>query len=290
MLNREKQFFSDPIPARAGIGLRGPHYKEFVDTRPTVGFVEVHSENYFGQGGVPHYYLERVRHDYPLSIHGVGLSLGSTDPLNIKHLRRLRQLVEAYQPEFISEHLSWGSISGRYLNDLLPLPYTEEAVQHLAERISQVQDYLQRPVMVENVSCYLQFTHSHLTEWEFVSAVADLAQCHVLLDINNIYVNACNHGFDSIDFLKGIRGDLVREIHLAGHTVNEYEQGKIIIDTHDHRVCHDVWMLFEKAIQRYGPKPTLIEWDTNLPELQVLLDESVIAQNILTENCHARVA
>ena len=210
--------------------------------------------------------------------------------LSINHLHRLHQLVEAYQPELISEHLSWGSIGGRYLNDLLPLPYTEEAVQHLAERVSQVQDYLQRPIMVENVSCYLQFSHSHLTEWEFVSAVADLARCHILLDINNIYVNACNHGFDAVDFLKGISGDLVREIHLAGHTVNEYEQGKIIIDTHDHRVCHDVWKLFEKAIQHYGAKPTLIEWDTNLPELQVLLDESVIAQNILTENCHARVA
>lgn len=288
--NHGKQFCSDPIPARAGIGLRGPHYKEVANAKPNVGFFEVHSENFFGQGGVPHYYLERVRRDYALSFHGVGLSLGSTDSLNTEHLKRLQQLVETYQPEFISEHLSWGSVDDRYLNDLLPLPYTDEAVQHLAKRINQTQDYLQRSIMVENVSCYLQFNHSHLSEWEFVSAVAELAHCRILLDINNIYVNAHNHGFDAINFLQGISGDLVQEIHLAGHTVNEYEQGKIIIDTHDHRVCDDVWELFAQAILRYGPKPTLIEWDSNLPKLQVLLDEADIAQNILAGNNRARVA
>ena len=288
--NSEDHFALEPIPACAGIGLRGPHYKDVLENQPQVGFLEVHSENYFGKGGLPHTYLERIRRDYPLSFHGVGLSLGSMDPLNMQHIERLKQLVDFYQPDFISEHLSWGSIGGRYLNDLLPLPYTEEAVEHLAQRIAVVQQHLERPVMVENVSCYLEFKHSHLQEWEFVGAVADRAQCDILLDINNIYVNAHNHSFDGEDFLAGIYGNRIKEIHLAGHTVKEYQQGTIIIDTHDHRVSQGVWHLYEKAIQRYGPKPTLIEWDTNLPELSVLVDEANIAENMMTEVARVRVA
>lgn len=280
----------EPIPARAGIGLRGPHYKDVADSRPKIAFVEVHSENYFGRGGLPHAYLEQIRRDYPLSLHGVGLSLGSSDPLNMGHLGKLKELVELYQPEFVSEHLSWGSTGGHYLNDLLPLPYTEEAVQHLTRRIAAVQDYLQRPIMVENVSCYLEFNHSHLKEWEFVSAVAESASCDILLDVNNIYVNAHNHKFNSKEFLVGVSADRIKEIHLAGHTVKEHQQGTILIDTHDHRVSENVWSLYRQAILNYGPKPTLIEWDTDLPELQVLVDEANTAQSIMTEVAHARVA
>ena len=182
------------------------------------------------------------------------------------HLGRIKQLSDRYQPDFVSEHLSWGSDGGRYLNDLLPLPYTEEAVNHLARRVSETQDYLQRRIMVENVSCYLQFSHSHLTEWEFVDAVADRADCDILLDVNNIYVNAHNHGFDGTEFLKGISANRVKEIHLAGHSVKEYDQGTIIIDTHDQAVCDEVWTLYAEAIRVYGEKPTLIEWDSSLPE------------------------
>lgn len=287
----DREFFTcDPIPASAGIGLRGPHYREVVESSPKVGFLEVHSENYFGRGGVPHAYLERIRRDYPLSFHGVGLSLGSTDPLDRDHLRRLGQLIDAYQPDFVSEHLSWGSFGGRYLNDLLPLPYTEEVVNHLVERIHQVQDILERPIMVENVSCYLEFEHSHLSEWEFVASVAESADCDLLLDINNIYVNAHNHGFSAGDFLHRVPGSRVREIHLAGHTIKHYDQGTIIIDTHDHRVCPQVWALYREAIAMYGPKPTLIEWDSDLPELDVLVDEANIAQSVMQETDHARVA
>lgn len=283
-------FVRNPIPARAGIGLRGPHYRDVVNTQPALGFFEVHTENFFGQGGVPHYFLERIRRDYPLSFHGVGLSLGSTDPLNMAHLERIKQLIEFYQPDLVSEHLAWGSVDGRYLNDLLPLPYTEEAVQHLADRVMQTQDYLGRSIMVENVSCYLQFVHSHLCEWEFVTAVAERADCGILLDVNNVYVNAHNHDFNSFRFFDGIPGDRVGEIHLAGHTTKEYEEGSIIIDTHDQEVCNDVWALYGEAIRRYGQKPTLIEWDSDLPELQVLLDQAEIAQNIMVENSHDRVA
>ncbi len=290
MRNGENNLPAQPVSARAGIGLRSPHYQDLLQCKPDVGFIEVHSENYFGRGGLQHTYLEQVRCDYPLSFHGVGLSLGSTDPLNVKHVERLGRLVEFYQPDFVSEHLSWGSVKGRFLNDLLPLPYTEEAVQHLAERISMLQDYLQRPIMVENVSCYLEFKHSYLKEWEFVSAVADQANCDILLDVNNIYVNAHNHDFNGEDFLRGISGNRVKEIHLAGHTAKEYQQGAIIIDTHDNRVDKSVWALYQQAIQMYGPKPTLIEWDTNLPELQVLIEEADIAQNIMLEIESARVA
>lgn len=284
------RFARDPIPARAGIGLRGPHYKDVLESLPDIGFLEVHSENYFGRGGVPHVYLESIRRHYPLSFHGVGLSLGSADPLNLPHLARLRQLIDLYQPDFVSEHLAWGAIDGRHLNDLLPLPYTEEAVRHLADRVSQTQDYLQRRIMIENVSCYLQFAHSHLTEWEFVTAVAERADCDILLDVNNVYVNAHNHGFDCLEFFEGIPGDRVKEVHLAGHTVKQYEQGSIIIDTHDQVVCDEVWALYAHAIQCYGEKPTLIEWDTSLPELQILVDQAMAAQNIMTETCRVRVA
>lgn len=286
----QEVFVCDPIPASAGIGLRGPHYREFSNTCPQVGFLEVHSENFFGKGGVPHACLERVRRDYPLSLHGVGLSLGSTDPLSKVHLSRLKELVDTYQPDFVSEHLSWGSFGGRHLNDLLPLPYTEEVVTHLVERVAQVQDFLGRPVLVENVSCYLEFEHSRLTEWEFVTAVAENVGCKILLDVNNIYVNAHNHGFSAMEFLRGIPGSLIGEIHLAGHTVKQHDQGTIIIDTHDHRVCPEVWDLYRQAIEMYGSKPTLIEWDSDLPNLEVLVDEANTAQRIMEGTGHARVA
>ncbi len=263
-----------PIPAKAGIGLRGQHYRDVLATQPSVGWFEVHSENYFGGGGRPLYYLERIRADYPMSLHGVGLSLGSTDPLSPVHLHRLENLIARVEPMFVSEHLSWSSVAGRYLNDLLPLPYTAEALAHVVERIERVQEYLGRQIMVENISRYLSYEHTTLPEWEFVVEAARRSGCGILLDVNNIYVNAVNHGFDERVYVDAIPRELVQEIHLAGFTRNRFEDGEIIIDTHNQPVAGPVWALYRHAIERLGPKPTLIEWDADLPPLATLVAEA----------------
>ncbi len=278
------QFANDPIPACAGIGLRTPHYRAVLDTKPDVGFFEVHSENYFGSGGARHRILALIRADYPLSLHGVGLSLGSTDPLDRRHVARLKELADTYQPALISEHLSWSSVAGRHLNDLLPLPYTEESLQLVVDRVHDVQERLGRQILVENASCYLEFEHSTLPEWEFVTEVARRSGCGILLDVNNVYVNAVNHGFDAQRFLQSIPIEPVREIHLAGHTVKALEDGQLLIDTHNQPVCEAVWDLFESALKRFGALPTLIEWDTDLPDLDVLLREAATAERFLEKH------
>ena len=274
---------SASIPAHAGIGLRAPHYRDVIESRPAVGWLEVHSENYFGAGGAPLYYLEHARAAYPVSLHGVGSSLGSADPLNREHLRKLKQLIERIEPGLVSEHLCWSSIDGRYLNDLLPLPYTEEAIAHVAARIVEVQEFLGRQILIENLSSYVQFTHSAMPEWEFVAAVVERADCHLLLDVNNIYVSARNHGFDPLVYLRAMPAARVREIHLAGHMVKRYEDGEILIDTHNARVCDDVWTLYRAAVAQLGPRPTLIEWDSDIPALSMLVEEARIAQDILEQ-------
>jgi hypothetical protein len=278
-----------PIPAQAGIGLRAEHYSNMLETRPSIGWLEVHPENYFGAGGKPRYFLHKLRAHYPLSFHGVGLSLGSTDPLNQAHLGRLKELIQDFQPALVSEHISWGSVGERYLNDLLPLPYTEEALDHMVQRVSQVQNFLGRQILVENVSSYLQYRVSSIPEWEFVAEVAKRSGCGILLDVNNIYVNARNHGFPAKAFLEAIPRAPVQEIHLAGFTVNRLGEGEILIDTHNQRVCEDVWQLYAQAVQRFGPVPTLIEWDADLPALDVLLAEADKADSIMGAN-HVRVA
>lgn len=277
------------IPARAGIGLRAAHYLDVIEQRPAIGWFEVHSENYFGAGGKPLLYLERVRADYPLSLHGVGLSLGSTDDLHRPHLDNLRQLIERFEPAFVSEHLSWSSVGGRYLNDLLPLPYTDEALRHVSERITRVQEYLGRQILVENISSYLQYEESTLPEAEFLGEVARRSGCGILLDVNNVYVSACNHGFDPETYLDSIPRACVQEMHLAGFTRKQFADGEILIDTHNQPVAPDVWRLYEAAVRRFGRVPTLIEWDSDLPALEVLLDEAHKADTIL-ENAHALAA
>jgi len=277
-----------PVPATAGIGLRAPHTRQFIETRPVLDWIEVHSENYFGLG-IPFDYLMQVRERYAVSLHGVGLSLGSTDPLDQDHLAALKELVERVQPCFVSEHLSWSSVGGQYLNDLLPLPYTEEALKHLVERVQQVQEALGRRILVENISSYLQFTGSSMSEWEFLAALARLSGCGILLDVNNIFVSASNHGFDPLRYLQGIPRESVEEMHLAGFTRKRFDDGEILIDTHNDFVAPDVWRLYEAAIARFGATPTLIEWDSNLPPLQALLDEAARAQTIL-ERHHVRAA
>jgi len=265
------------LPDVAGIGLRAPHVERVRRERPAVGWFEVHAENYFVDGGTALAALAAIRADYPVALHGVGLSLGSADPLDVEHLSRLRRLAARIEPAAISEHLSWGRIDGRHLNDLLPLPFTREALTLVANRIDAVQCALGRPLLVENISAYLRFQTDTMTEWEFVAALARRTGCRILFDVNNVYVNASNHGFDPLEYLHGIPGDAVAEIHLAGHD----DAGGCLIDTHGTRVAAAVWELYRETIERFGAKPTLIEWDTDVPVLEVLQQEAAIAQSVL---------
>lgn len=265
------------MSTHAGIGLRAPHYQAILAQSPAVSFLEVHSENFFGDGGQPLKYLARFREDYPISTHGVGLSLGSTDALDRVHLRKLKRLVDAIEPVLVSEHLCWVGVGGRCLNDLLPLPYTPEALDNVVSRIGETQDFLQRPILVENVSSYLQFIDSTIPEWEFIRDVARRAGCRILLDVNNIHVNAANHNFDAVAYLNAIEPGSVGEIHLAGFQ----DTGEVLIDTHGTAVCDDVWRLFDYAVARFGPVPTLVEWDTDIPALAILLAEAEKANHIV---------
>lgn len=274
-----------PAVRLGGIGLRTPHYRELLETLPSLGWLEVHSENYFGEGGQPHHFLGRLREHYPLSLHGVGLGLGSAAPLDVAHLAKLRALITRYEPFVVSDHLCWGRASGRHLNDLLPLPYTEEALQHFCQRVTELQEALGREILVENVSSYLQFAHSTIPECQFVAEIARRTGCGLLLDVNNIHVNAVNQGFAARDYIEAIPGDAVREIHLAGFD----DSGPCLIDTHGTPVCEAVWALYEETVQRIGPRPTLIEWDTDIPTLAVLLAHADRAERIM-EGGHALVA
>jgi uncharacterized protein (UPF0276 family) len=270
---------SRPVPAGAGIGLRSAHHEALVRERPAVGWIEVHTENYYHDGGPHLAALEKARELYPLSLHGVGMGLGSSDPLDRQHLERVARAVARFEPALVSEHACWGSHDGQHFNDLLPLPYTEEAVAHLAARVAQVQDVLGRQILIENLSCYLAFSSSRLTEWEFLAAVVERSGCGLLLDVNNAYVNSVNVGLDAHAFIDGLPARAVQEIHLAGHTRRQVGERTLLLDDHGSRVPEAVWQLYEHAIRRLGPVPTLIEWDTNLPELSVLVEEAARAGN-----------
>lgn len=280
-----------------GIGLRSAHYREFLETRPPVDFVEVHSENYFGRdargiGGQPRAVLDAVRADYPISLHGIGLSLGSDERLDLAHLRQLKILVDRYQPIRVSDHLAWVGVDGVYLNDLLPLPYTEEAFAVVARNVANVQDYLSRQLLIENPSRYIDFTQSTLSEVEFLNRLARDTGCGILLDINNVFVSAHNLKFDALAYARDIDMDTVGEIHLAGFT----RQDDLLIDTHNRPVATEVWNLFAEtlALAPYaGSIPTLIEWDTDQPALSVLIEESETARRIKTiaaEQTHVDLA
>jgi hypothetical protein len=270
------------VPAHcSGIGLRTAHHAEFLARRPAVGWVEVHSENHFARGGVQRDVLASVRALYPLSLHGVGLSIGSTDALDAAHLAELARLTRDFNPMFVSEHLAWGSVDGRFTNDLLPLPFTDEALRHVASRLDAVQDALGRQILIENISSYFEFNDSQLAEWEFLAALTAESGCAILLDVNNLYVNAMNHGFDPDVYLNGIPPAAVREIHLGGHSVTRIGGRELRIDTHGAPVCEAVWQLYGSAVDRFGPVPTLIEWDTNLPPLEVLLAEALQIERAL---------
>jgi uncharacterized protein len=268
---------ADTVPARAGIGLRSAHWRDLFDLCPDVGWLEVHSENHFG-GGEPLHILERAREDYPVSLHGVGMSVGSTDALDRHYLKQLKQLASRIEPGFISDHLSWSSGNGRYLNDLLPLPYTEEALEHVVRRIVSAQDYLGYQLLIENPSTYLRYAHSTISEWEFLVAVAERAGCGILLDVNNVYVSAHNHGFDPLQYVRAVPPALVGEVHLAGHLVRQVGTRRILIDTHDTHVSREVWDLYVASLVHLGPRPTLMEWDATLPSLDVLVEEARMAE------------
>lgn len=282
--SRPAQSANDPIsPAaslpKAGVGLRFQHHRALLDERPPVGFVEVHSENYLG-GGPAIKQLQAVRREYPVSLHGVGLSLGSAEGLDLDHLRRVCELADRIDPLFVSEHVSWSVTGGVYLNDLLPLPYTEEALAIFCANVRRMQEALKRPVLVENPSTYLQFAHSTIPEWEFVAEISRRTGCGLLLDVNNIYVSACNHGFDSGKYLLAMPRNAVREIHLAGHTAKQIGDQTLRIDDHGSAVCDQVWALYAEAIRLLGPVPTLIEWDSRIPPLAEIVAEAAKADLI----------
>jgi uncharacterized protein (UPF0276 family) len=264
-----------------GIGLRPPHYAEVLasDPAPAVDWFEVISENFMVAGGNPRRVLRQVRERFPVVLHGVSLSLGSVDPLDQAYLDRLAALAAEVEPAWISDHLCWSSFGGHTGHDLWPLPFTEEALDHLVSRVGQVQERLGRRILVENVSSYLEFTASTLTEWEFLAELCRRADCGLLLDVNNVYVSAHNHGFAAEDFLRGIPADRVGQMHLAGHT----DAGTHLLDTHDHPVCDPVWDLYRRAVERFGPVATLIERDDDIPPLAEVVAESQRAAAIAAE-------
>jgi uncharacterized protein (UPF0276 family) len=270
------------LPLVAGIGLRAPHYREVLDHLPKLGWVEVHNENFFG-GGAPLHTLLKVREHYPVSLHGVGMGLASTTLLDQAHLSQLSRLCESVQPSAVSEHLCWNSAQGMVINDLLPFPYTREALNHVSDRVDQVQARLKRQLLVENLSSYLSFSHSEMTEGEFLAELSQRTGCGILFDIENLYVNVRNLGVDAHAFIKAIPPAAVKEYHLAGYSIRD----GCLIDTHNHPIYPEVWELFETVLQHIGPRPTLIEWDTDLPELSVLMGEADKAQQRL-EKYHAQ--
>ena len=259
-----------------GLGLRPEHYQDFLAGPQPLDWLEILSDNYLVPGGKPLYFLDAIRQDYPVAMHGVALNIGSSDALDWSYLSAIKALAQRVEPHIISDHLCWTGVNQHRMHDLLPLPYTEETIRHVAKRIQDVQDFLGRELVVENLSSYLQ-AQAPLKEWEFVRAVAQEAQCGLLVDVNNIFVSSRNHGFDAMDYLKALPADRIRQIHLAGHTYS----GEFCVDTHDQPVCTDVWQLYGQAVKLWGHIPTMIERDDNIPPLQELLDELGQASDFL---------
>jgi uncharacterized protein (UPF0276 family) len=272
---------------RHGIGLRTEHYADVVEPLrrgeqirgPGLEWLEVISENFLEPGGNPRRVLHTLREHFPIALHGVSMSLGSVDPLNERYLERLGRLAAELEPSSISDHLCWGSVQGHYAHDLLPLPFTEEALDHVAERVLIVQERLRRSIAIENVSSYLQFAYSTLSEWEFLTALVERTDCKLLLDVNNVFVSAHNHGFDARTFIANLPQGCVQQVHLAGHS----QRGSLLLDTHDGPVCEDVWALYRYTLETHGPVATCIEWDDEIPPLERLVRESALAACIAVE-------
>jgi len=263
-----------------GIGLRVPHYRHILEKKPVVDWFEIISENFMVDGGRPLEVLDSILEQYRVVQHGVSLYFGSADPLNREHLKKLKRLVKRTNTPWLSDHLCWGSVDGRYTHDLLPMPYTMAVAKHTAEKIKQARDFLEVPICVENVSSYAEFHQSDMTEWEFLAEVVDQADCGILLDVNNIYVSSQNHSFDPLDYVRGVQADRVGQIHIAGHS----RYRKYILDTHDHPVPDPVWALYEEAIRRSGHTATLLEWDDRIPSFDEVHDEALKANRYLHEH------
>ena len=284
-LTQSKNQLADPYFDNLGfgLGLRPDHYLEILESKPNVDWFEILSENYMVPGGKPLHFLDRIRADYPVVMHGVSLSIGSTTSFDADYLRDLRKLAERIQPAWISDHLCWTGVHGQNIHDLLPLPYTEETAKHVAERVGIVQDYLGRQILLENVSSYASYIDSTMTEWEFINLIAEQADCLLLLDVNNIYVSSYNHQFDAKAFIDGVPQNRIQQIHLAGH----HNHGDYIIDTHDAPVIDPVWDLYAYALSRFGAVSTMIERDDQIPPLAELLQELQIARDIATRQSSA---
>ena len=259
-----------------GLGLRPDHYETILAEQPNLDWFEIITENYLVEGGKALYYLDRIRENYPVVMHGVSLSIGSTDPIDFSYLKSVKELAQRIEPVWISDHLCWTGVNGINTHDLLPLPYTQEAVTHLVNQIQQVQEFLGRRILIENLSSYLTYVQSEMSEWDFLAEVANRADCHILLDVNNIFVSAFNHDFDAEDYLRGIPKNRVKQIHLAGHA----NHGDYIIDTHDAPIIQPVWDLYARTLTHFGAVSTMVERDENIPPLQELLDEVNHARNI----------
>lgn len=276
-----------------GIGLRSPHYQKIIEESPPIGWFEVHSENFFAKGGNTINLLCAISVQYPISLHGVGLSLGSADGVSNKHLKRLLSLINKIEPKLVSEHLSWGYINGTYLPDLLPIPYNQESFEIFKTNLLKTQDFLKRELLIENPSSYFEYKDSNQSEIEFLVNLCCSSGAKILLDINNIFVSSWNHGWDAKKYIDFIPAHLVKEIHIAGHSIQTLPNNQILrIDTHDNYICNEVWALYDYAIKKFGPIPTLLEWDSHIPPLEVLIKEASKANHFLSqyENKHAIIS
>jgi len=277
-------FIEKPIPNRAGAGLKPEHYGAIFESMPDIGFFEVHAENYMGDGGLPHKALTAVRENWPLSVHGVGLSIGAERPLDKDHLARLKAVVDSYQPGQVSEHLAWSTHDSIFLNDLLPLPYTKKVLDRVVDHIDEVQTVLGRTILMENPSTYVAFEESEMEEVEFIREMQKRSGCGLLLDVNNVFVSATNQKYDARGYLDSFPTEFVGEIHLGGHATDEDDSGDtLLIDAHDREVSDPVWLLYTYLVSQTGPLPTLIEWDNDLPEWDVLKADVDAADSILNE-------
>ncbi len=280
-----------PVPVKTGIGLKAQHYAEILQKLPQIGWFEAHPENYMGAGGPPHRYLNAIRENYPLSLHGVGMALGSDETLDKEHLERFKSLVERYQPGLVSEHLAWCRRGGVYYNDLMPAPYTDEVLDILCEHIDHMQNTLGRTILVENPSTYIAFDASHIPETRFLAEAAKRTGCGLLLDVNNVYVSAINQGFDPYAYIDDFPVAAVGEIHLAGHLEETLASGEhLLIDDHGSDIITNVWDLYEYTLKRTGPVPTLIERDNNIPQLDELLAEAKHADTLLQKQAREYAA
>ncbi|MFL5011879.1 DUF692 domain-containing protein [Rhizobium sp.] len=283
------RFPRHPIEGLAGTSFKHEHFAAIAADGPHRGFFEVHAENYMGAGGPPHRILEQIRRDNPVSLHGVCMSIGGPQPLDRAHLERFRSLVERYEPALVSEHLAWSTHRTTFLNDLLPLPYTRESLARVCEHIEEVQETIRRPILLENPSTYVTFRQSTMSETEFIGAIVRRTGCGLLLDVNNVFVSATNHGFSALDYLSDFPIAAVGEIHLAGHAEQTDDEDELLlIDSHDGPVADAVWKLYEIVIGRSGPIPTLIEWDSNIPDWPILRGEALAAQAIMDH--HSSIA